>query len=113
MEPVYVVRVIRFPKSDFSRIYGDLVAFMHDSANSIVGCRDMHLYAGDTHTEILILAEFASRHQWAQAQWDRRLGYLLEEIVSDTETVYFGLCDGHAHVAAPRDRAVAAPGAAS
>jgi hypothetical protein len=106
-EPVYSVRAIRVPADGFTRVYGEIAAFMQGPGSEILGCREIHVFGNESNGEILIVSKYASCRDWSHAQWDPRLGKLLEDIVVNFETVHFGLYAGHHRFIARPDLAVA------
>ncbi|HEU5480347.1 MAG TPA: hypothetical protein VFU90_10965 [Candidatus Tumulicola sp.] len=94
-QTVYAVRLIRVANNSFARLYGEIASFMEGPGSEIFGCREIHLYGNEANSEILIVSEYVSCRDWSHAQWDQRLGELLEEIVVNSETIHFGLYTGH------------------
>ncbi|HEX3457220.1 MAG TPA: hypothetical protein VHR97_04630 [Candidatus Baltobacteraceae bacterium] len=92
--PITLVRLIRVAPNDFDRLYGEIATFLQMEAMELTGCIDAQLLGNEDSTRILILVKWHSRKAWSRAQWDCRLGELIEEIVTAGETLEFNLYSG-------------------
>ena len=99
--PVFAVRLLRVNPDHFDRLYGEIASFMQGPGSKIRGCSGATLFGNEEKSNILIVAEFRSRRHWCRAQWDERLGDLLEEIVTNAETLHFSLYTGDCFSSAP------------
>ncbi len=90
-EPAFLVRLIRVEPSAFERLYGDIATFLRGPGSEIPGCLEAQLFGSDDSTRIAIVAEFRSHGDWVRAQWNERLGDLLEDIAANSETLDFNL----------------------
>ncbi len=90
-EPVFMMRLIHVDPADFERLYGEIATFMQGPGRELPGCLETQVFGSDDSTRIAIVAEFRSHGDWARAQWDERLGDLLEEIAANSETLDFNL----------------------
>jgi universal stress protein A len=92
---VCVVRMVEVAARDFDRIYGEIATFMQGAGSELPGCIGSELFGSEDATRIVIVVEFRTRDDWSRAQWDERLGELLEELVGNTTTLDFNLyrCD--------------------
>jgi hypothetical protein len=100
MTPVFAIRLIEVAPADFERLHGEIASFMHDGGRRLPGCLELQLFGSEDRTRIVIVAEFRSRKDWCRAQWDGRLGEILEEIVTNSDTIDFNLYDGNRFAAA-------------
>jgi quinol monooxygenase YgiN len=91
MSPVFAIRTIDVAPADFERLYGEIASFMNDGGRTLPGCLEQQLFGSEDRTRIVIVAEFRSQKDWCRAQWDARLGELLEEIVTNAGTIDFNL----------------------
>jgi len=79
--PVSVLRLIEVHPSGFKRLYREIARFVEGPGNESPGLIDAQLFGSYDGTRIAIMAHFSKREDWARAQWDLRLGHLLEGIV--------------------------------
>lgn len=93
-QPISVLRLIEVEPKDFDRIYGEVATFMDGTGAELPGVSQTEVLGSVDSTRIVILAEFRSHADWVRAQWDRRLGELLEEIAVNSRTLEFGLYRG-------------------
>ena len=92
--PIFAVRLLKVTPGRFDRLYGEIASFMRGPGSKMRGCTGATLFGSEEKSEILMVAEFRSRRHWCKAQWDVRLGELLEEIVANAETLHFSLYSG-------------------
>lgn len=97
--PVFALRLLEVGPSDFERLYGDLAKFWNGPGAEIRGFIDAQLLASRDNRRIAVLVHFRSYHDWARAQWDPRLGRMLEEISAIAQTIEFELYRGDHFVA--------------
>jgi hypothetical protein len=100
MTPVFAIRLVDVAPVDFDRLYAEIASFMNDGGRLLPGCLELQLFGSEDRTRIAIVAEFRSRKDWCRAQWDARLGEILEEIITNSDTIDFNLYDGHRFPAA-------------
>lgn len=108
-QPIFAVRLMRVSQEKFDRLYRKIASFMQGPGGKIRGCTGASLFGSEEKSEILIVAEFRSRRHWCKAQWDARLGELLQEIVENSETLHFSLFSGDRFPARRRGSGHAAP----
>jgi nucleotide-binding universal stress UspA family protein len=108
---VCVVRLVEVDAKDFDRVYGEIATFMQGTGSELPGFAGSELFGSEDATRIVIVVEFRTHDDWSRAQWDERLGELLEELVGNTTTLDFNLyrCD---RFPAGRQGAAAQPRAA-
>ena len=94
MSAVFAIRLIEVRSEEFDRLYGEIASFMHQDGLAIPGCLELQLFGSEDRTRIVIVAGFRSRKDWCHAQWNGRLGELLEEIMSLSLATDFNLYDG-------------------
>ncbi|HTU81814.1 MAG TPA: universal stress protein [Candidatus Acidoferrales bacterium] len=99
--PVFAVRMMETSPDRFERLYGEIATFMDGPGADLRGCLGSQLFGSDDRTRILIVAEFESHDAWSRAQWDARLGTLLEELALSAETLDFNLYRGDRFAAGP------------
>ncbi|MBV8198542.1 MAG: hypothetical protein JO263_10430 [Candidatus Eremiobacteraeota bacterium] len=92
--PIFVLRLLEVEPKDFERLYGEIATFMDGPGADIGGIVETQLLGSDDKRHIVILANFESHSDWSRAQWDQRLGELLEEITLNSKTLDFGLYHG-------------------
>jgi hypothetical protein len=92
--PVFALRLVEVASEDFERLYGEIATFMNGPGGELPGIVDAQLFGSTDRTRIVILAQFRSHQDWVRAQWDARLGELLEEIAANSETLEFSLYRG-------------------
>jgi hypothetical protein len=95
MSSVFAIRLIDVDPANFRRLYAEIASFMGDGGQALPGCLELQLFGSEDCTRIVIVAEFESRKDWCRAQWDGRLGEILEEIVTNSDTIDFNLYDGN------------------
>ncbi|MBV8148696.1 MAG: hypothetical protein JO092_06375 [Candidatus Eremiobacteraeota bacterium] len=100
MTPAFAIRLVDVAPADFERLYGELASFMDDGGRTLPGCLELQLFGSEDRTRIVVLAEFRSRKDWCRAQWDARLGEILEEIITNSNTIDFNLYEGNRFPAA-------------
>lgn len=93
-EPVSVLRLIEVSPVDFERLYGEIASFMSGPGAELPGLIETQLFGSIDATRIVVLTKFVSHKQWVRAQWDARLGALLEEIEINAETLEFNVYHG-------------------
>ena len=89
--PVCAMRLIEVSPAVFEMLYGEIASFMSGPGAELRGVVDTELLGSEDRRRIAVVAHFASRHDWVRAQWDARLGELLEEIATNSETLEFDL----------------------
>jgi nucleotide-binding universal stress UspA family protein len=89
--PVAVMRLIEVAPTDFERIYGEIASFMQGPGSELPGVVEAELFGSEDSTRIIIVVQFGSHEHWVRAQWDARVGELLEEIVANSQTLEFSL----------------------
>ncbi|HKE36705.1 MAG TPA: hypothetical protein VKB39_04695 [Candidatus Baltobacteraceae bacterium] len=89
--PVCAMRVINVAPDDFDRLYGEIASFMSGPGAGIRGLVEAEVLGSEDRRRIVVVARFSARRDWVRAQWDARLGELLEEIVTNSETLEFDL----------------------
>ncbi len=89
--PVFFVRLLKVNPKKFERLYATISSFFKSEAASLDGLLDAHCYASEDHRRILIVVEWKTRKAWSRAQWDARLGALVEKIALNAETLEFNL----------------------
>ncbi len=89
--PVSVLRLIEVSPDDFERLYGEIASFMNGPGAELPGLIETQLFGSVDRTRIAILVHFRSHRDWVHAQWDVRLGELLEEIVTNSAAIDFNL----------------------
>jgi len=92
--PLYMVRLVEVAPERFERLYGEIASFMDGPGADLPGIVETHIFGSVNRTRIFILAQFGTHHDWVRAQWDARLGELLEEITENSETLEFNLYSG-------------------
>lgn len=92
--PLFVLRLVEVAPQNYERLYGEIASFMKGPGADIPGIVETQLFGSVNATRIVILAQFRSHHDWVRAQWDARLGELLEEIAENSETLEFNLYRG-------------------
>jgi nucleotide-binding universal stress UspA family protein len=90
-EPISAMRLIEVTPANFDRLYGEIASFMSGPGAQLCGLVETEVLGSEDRRRIAIIAHFASRKDWVQAQWDTRLGELLEEITANSETLEFDL----------------------
>lgn len=105
--PVSVLRLIEVTPVDFERLYGEVATFMNGPGKGLPGIMETQLFGSVDRTRIAILAHFRSHRDWVRAQWDVRLGELLEEIVSNSSTLDFNLYHCDRFFATPAKKGIA------
>lgn len=90
----FVVRLLEVTPEDFERLYGEIATFMQGAGSELPGCVEMQLFGSEDSRRIVIVAQFRSHADWSKAQWDARLGEMLEEIAGSSETLDFNLYCG-------------------
>jgi nucleotide-binding universal stress UspA family protein len=93
-EPVSVLRLIEVSPDNFERLYGEIATFMNGPGAELPGLVETQLFGSVDATRIVILTRFRSHREWVRAQWDARLGELLEEIEVNAETLEFNIYHG-------------------
>jgi nucleotide-binding universal stress UspA family protein len=93
-EPVSVLRLVEVSPADYERLYGEIASFMSGPGAELPGLIETQLFGSIDATRIVILTKFLSHKQWVRAQWDARLGALLEEIEVNAETLEFNVYHG-------------------
>ena len=91
---IFVLRLIEVAPKDFERLYGEIATFMDGPGAELPGVLDTELFGSTDRRRIEILAKFRSHGDWVRAQWDQRLGDLLEEIAVTSQTLEFNLYRG-------------------
>lgn len=89
--PVCAMRLIEVSPDDFERLYGEIASFMSGSGAELDGIDETEILGSEDRHRIAIVAHFATRRDWVRAQWDARLGELLEVITANSETLAFDL----------------------
>jgi len=92
--PLSVLRLIEVAPKDFERLYGEIASFMAGPGAELPGISETQLLGSVDERRIVILAEFHSHSDWVHAQWDAKLGELLEEIAVNSQTLEFNLYRG-------------------
>ncbi len=92
--PIFVLRVLEVAPRDYERLYRDLVEFWSGPGAEIRGFVDAQLLGSRDNRRIAMLIHFRSYHDWIRAQWNPRLGQVLEEITAATQTLEFELYHG-------------------
>lgn len=92
--PLVVLRLVEVAPNDFERLYGEIASFMDGPGAELSGLLETELFGSMDETRIVILATFSSHGDWVRAQWDVRLGQLLEEIAANSQTLEFNLYRG-------------------
>ena len=92
--PLHMLRLIEVAPERFERLYGEIASFMSGPGADLPGVVDTQIFGSVNRTRICILAQFRTHHDWVRAQWDARLGELLEEIAENSETLEFNLYSG-------------------
>ena len=105
--PVSVLRLIEVAPVDFERLYGEIASFMSDAGAELPGVTETQLFGSVDRTRIAILAHFRSHRDWVHAQWDARLGELLEEIVANSSAIDFNLYRADRFLAEPAKNGMA------
>jgi nucleotide-binding universal stress UspA family protein len=101
--PVFVLRVLEVAPRDFDRLYRYLVEFWRGPGAEIHGFVEAQLLGSPDNRRIAMLVHFRSYHDWIRAQWNPRLGQMLEEITAAAQTLEFALYHGdHCVAKAPR-----------
>ncbi len=112
--PVFVLRVLEIAPRDFDRLYRDLVEFWRGPGAEIRGFVEAELLGSRDNRRIAMLVHFRAYHDWIRAQWNPRLGQLLEEITAAAQTLEFELYHGDHCVAnaarGPQSRGVVGVG---
>ena len=89
--PVVVMRLVEVVPEDFERLYGEIATFMEGSGSELAGVVETEILGSEDSRRIAIVAHFRSHEDWVHAQWDSRLGELLEEIATNSKTLEFNL----------------------
>ncbi len=89
--PVCTLRLLEVSPEAYARLYREIEAFLGGPAAELPGLREARLFGSLDRTRIVILTEFRSHRDWVHAQWDVRLGKLLEELAINAETLEFNL----------------------
>ena len=92
--PVCSMPLVEVTPQVFDRLYGEIASFMSGPGAELPGIIETELLASEDCRRIAIIAHFASRQDWVRAQWDERLGDLLEEVAANSETLEFDLFHG-------------------
>ena len=93
-EAIFAMRLVEVAPENFERLYGEIATFMDGSGAELAGAIETELFGSTDRRRIQILAKFRSRADWARAQWDHRLGDLLEEISVTSQTLEFNIYHG-------------------
>jgi nucleotide-binding universal stress UspA family protein len=110
---VWMLRLVQVAPEDFERLYGEIATFLDGPGGELPGVLETELLGSTDRRRIEILAKFRSHGDWVRAQWDERLGDLLEEISITAQTLEFNLYRGDrfsSHTPEPV-RAIASPDA--
>jgi nucleotide-binding universal stress UspA family protein len=91
---LYVLRLVEVAPENFDRLYGEIATFMDGPGSDLPGIVETNVYGSLNGARILIIAQFRTHHDWVRAQWDARLGELLEEIATSSDTLEFDLYHG-------------------
>jgi nucleotide-binding universal stress UspA family protein len=91
---IYALRLVDVAPENFERLYGEIATFMDGPGSELPGVLETDLFGSTDRRRIEILAKFRSHGDWVRAQWDRRLGDLLEEIADTSQTLDFNLYHG-------------------
>lgn len=91
---IFELRLVEVEPEDFERLYGEIATFMDGPGAELPGILETELFGSTDRRRIEILAKFRSQSDWVRAQWDRRLGDLLEEIAVSSQTLEFNLYHG-------------------
>jgi nucleotide-binding universal stress UspA family protein len=91
---IFVLRLIEVAPEDFERLYGEIATFMDGPGAELPGVLETELFGSTDRRRIEILVKFRSHGDWARAQWDERLGELLEEVSVTSQTLEFNLYHG-------------------
>lgn len=97
--PVFVLQVLEIAPSDFDRLYRDLIDFWHGPGADIRGFVEAQVLGSRDNRRVAVLVHFQSYHDWIRAQWNPRLGQVLEEITTSAQTLEFELYRGDRSVA--------------
>jgi universal stress protein A len=108
-QPIFALRFLEVAPDDFERLYGEIATFMDGPGAELTGVLETELLGSADRARIVMLVKFSSRHDWARAQWDRRLAELLEEITANSETLEFDLYFGDRFAPKKRQRRERAP----
>jgi nucleotide-binding universal stress UspA family protein len=92
--PLFVLRLVEVAPKDFERLYGEIASFMDGPGAQLSGISEAQVLGSVDERRIVILAEFHSHSDWVHAQWDAKLGELLEEIAVNSQTLEFNLYRG-------------------
>jgi nucleotide-binding universal stress UspA family protein len=92
--PIFVMRLIEVEPAGFDRLYGEIATFMQITGADLPGVVESNVFGSDDRHRILILVQFRALADWSRAQWDARLGELLEELVLNSETLEFNIYHG-------------------
>ena len=93
-KPVYMMRLIEVAPENFDRLYDDIAKFMQGAGNEIPGILEMEILGSEDLRRIAIVVHFRSHEDWVHAQWDARVGKLVEEVGSKSKTLEFNLFRG-------------------
>ncbi|HTX58791.1 MAG TPA: universal stress protein [Verrucomicrobiae bacterium] len=92
--PIFLIRLVEVQPARFERLYGEIATFLDGPGSELPGLERAELFGSEDQRRIVILAQFHTHRDWARAQWDARLGELLEAIVTDSETLELNLYRG-------------------
>jgi nucleotide-binding universal stress UspA family protein len=105
---IFVLRLVEVAAEDFERLYGEIATFMDGPGAELPGVLETELFGSTDRRRIEILAKFRSHSDWVRAQWDQRLGEILEEIAATSQTLEFNLYRGDRFASKARAEAVVA-----
>ena len=97
--PVFVLHLLEIAPKDFDRLYRDLMRFWHGPGADIPGFVEAQVLGSRDNRRVAVLVHFRSYHDWIRAQWNPRLGQVLEEITAAAQTLEFELYHGDRSVA--------------
>ena len=92
--PVFVLQVLEIAPKEFDRLYRDLVNFWHGAGAELRGFVEAQVLGSRDNRRVAVLVHFRSYHDWIRAQWNPRLGQVLEEITAAAQTLEFELYHG-------------------
>jgi nucleotide-binding universal stress UspA family protein len=92
--PVCIFRLVEVSPQDYDKLYREIEGFFRGPGADLPGLREARLFGSFDSTRIVILTEFESHADWVRAQWNMRLGQLLEELAIKARTLEFNLYHG-------------------
>jgi nucleotide-binding universal stress UspA family protein len=92
--PVCMFRLLEVVPQDYDKLYREIAEFLRGPGADLPGLHEARLFGSLDASRIVILTEFDSHRAWVRAQWDARLGKLLEDLAIHAQTLEFNLYHG-------------------